>query len=102
MPKITKFDSPSQMLKNPQIWTMLANIDWNHKQLNEIHVLTEFYPKPIIVAKFIAFAKYSNFVLEIPEICEIWGGSSAVKAVKSEIFIQKWTKSTKSCKIGKY
>ena len=67
---------------------MLANIDWNHKQLIEIHVLTEFYAKPIIFAEFIAFTIYSNFVLEIPEICEIWGGSSAVKAVKSEIFLE--------------
>ena len=35
------------------------------------------------LAEFIAFAKYSNFVLEIPEICEIGGGSSEVNAVKS-------------------
>ena len=89
MPTITKFDSPSKMLKNPQIWNILANLYLNHKQLIEIHVLTEIYPKPIIFAEFIAFAKYSNFVLEIPEICEIGEGSSVVNAVKSEIFIQK-------------
>ena len=78
MPKIAKFDSPSQMLKNPEIWNILANFYLNHKQLIEIHVLTELYPKSFIFAEFIVFAKYSNFVLEIPEICEIGGGSSVV------------------------
>ena len=67
-----------------------------------MHVLAEFFPKPIIFAEFIAFAIYSNFVLEIPEICEIWGGSSVLKAIKYEICIQKCNKSQQICTIGKY